>query len=231
MCETNDDLKLFRQAFVEAMHENTMMILAEYPEKPIFSKKHMRAMKRILSGQKKTPIKRSGRVSPRKRLIAALIAAALLLGGLTVYAKRKAVIELIEQIYEKYTRIIYHKDQDDGADLTDGIEEERIPAYVPEGFVLRDYQSSLSDVYVEWQNEDEFIIFSQNTIGTVYDLDNEHSDIFTIVIGSYTVYEHQNEYINTYIWNDGEYSYLLRCPSTLMFDDVSNMILSVSAIK
>lgn len=229
MNEINDDLKLFRQAFVEAMHENTQMILAGYPEKTVFSQRHKRAMKRILSGQRKTPIKTSGRISPRKRLIAAFVAAVLLLlGGLTVYAKREAVIEFIERIYEKFTRVSYHEEPEDEADFPETIEEERIPASVPEGFVLQDYQSSLFKVNVVWQKEEEYIIFRQSTMGTVYNFDNEYSDSTTILIGNNTVYIVQNEYSNFYIWNDGRYSYSLDCPATLTLEDISQMIQSVT---
>lgn len=232
MYEVNDDLKLFRQAFVEAMKENTRMILAEYPEKPVYSKKHKRAMKRILSKQGKPTIKKSGRISPKKRLIAALVVAILLLlGGLTVYAKREAVVEFMEQIHEIFTRVFYHKEQENGADFPDTIEEERIPTYVPNGFVLQDYQSSLSNVYVVWKNEDESITFNQDIIGTVYNLDNEHSGFTTMSIGDYIVYAKQNESLNTYIWNDGIYSYSLDCPATMVLEDVSYMIQSVSKIK
>ncbi len=52
MYEVNEDLKLFRQAFLEAIHENIQMIMAEYPEKTVYSKKHKRVMKQILSGQR-----------------------------------------------------------------------------------------------------------------------------------------------------------------------------------
>lgn len=232
MYEVNDDLKLFRQAFIEAMKENTRLILAEYPEKPVYSKKHKRAMKQILAGQGKQVIRTSSRSSVRTRLIAALVAAVLLLlGGFTIYAKREAVIEIMEQIYEKFTRIFYHEEQEDGTNFPDIIEEERIPTYVPNGFVLQDYQLSLSGVYVVWQKEEESITFSQGTMETVYDLDNEYSDFTTIAIGNSTVYAKQNEYLNTYIWNDGVYSYSLKCPVTLEFEDVSHMIQSVSKIE
>jgi len=232
MYEVNDNLKLFRQAFVEAMHENTQMILAEYPEKPVFSKKHKRAMKRILSSQGKRTIKTSSRVSVKTRLIAALVAAALLLlGGLTVYANRQAVVEFVEQIYETFTRVFFHEEQEDGKDSPNNIEEERIPAYVPEGFELQQHQSSLSSVYVVWQKGEEYIIFNQSTIGNVYNFDNDHSDFTIMTIGDFTVYTKQDKYSNTFIWNDGIYAYSLSCPATLKSEDVGQIIQSVSKIK
>ena len=232
MDQANEDFKLFRQALIEAMDEKSRMILEKYPETPVYSKRYIRAMNRILSGQRKPSAKTSGRISPKKRLIAALVVAVLLLlGGLTVYAKREAVVEFFEQIHEKFTRAFYRKEQENGTDFPDTIEEERIPTYVPEGFVLQDYQSSLFTVYVVWQNEDESITFNQDIIGAVYNLDNEHSSFTTICIGDYIVYAKQNESMNTYIWNDGIYSYSLDCPASLVFEDVSHMILSVSKIK
>lgn len=232
MYEVNDNLKLFRQALVEAMHENTQMVLAEYPEKPVFSKKHRRAMKRILFSHGKRTIKTSSRVSVRTRLIAALVAVVLLLlGGLTVYANREAVVEFMEQIYETFTRIFFHEEQEDGEGSLDSIEEERIPTYVPDGFVMQNHQSALSGVYVVWQKEEEYIIFNQSTIGNIYNFDNEHGDFTTIMIGDSTVYAKQDEYLNTYIWNDGIYTYSLSCTATLKFEDVGHMIQSVSNIK
>ena len=231
MYEVNDNLKLFRQAFVEAMHENTQMILAEYSEKPVFSKKHKRAMNRILSGQGKRTIKTSNRISVKTRLVAALVAAFLLLGGLTVYAHRDAVVEFIEQIYDAFTRVFFHEEQENEAGLPDTIEEERIPTYVPEGFVLQNYQSSLSNVFLVWEKDEQFIIFKQNVIGSSYNIDNEYSDFITMTIGDSTVYVKQNDNLNTYIWNDGTYSYALDCSATLIFEDVSHMIQSVSKVK
>lgn len=232
MYEANDDLKLFQQAFIEAMKDNTRMVLAEYPEKPLYSKKHRRAMKQIMFGQRKPPIKTPGRIFQRKHMIAAFIAAVLiLLSGLTIYANREAVVEFMKQIYETFTRVSFREDQEDEADFPDTIEEERIPAYVPDGFVMQDHQSVLLGVYVVWQKEEEYIIFNQSTIGNVYDLDNERSDFTIMTIGDFTVYTNQNEYSNTYIWNDEIYSYSLSCPTTLEVEDVGHIIQSVSKIK
>ncbi len=228
MKEINNSMKLFRQAFIEAMNENTMNILAEYPEKPVYSKKHLRAMKHIISGREKPPIKTSGRAFPRKRLIAILIAAAILLGGLTVYANRDAVVKLVEKIYDTFTRITYNKDQDNESDLPNGIEEERIPTYVPDGFILQDYKSSLTTVYAVWQNENESITFCQYIINAAYDFDNERSDFITMMIGDYTVQAILNESLNTYIWNDGEYAYSIDCTVTMELEEVAHMIQSVS---
>lgn len=231
MYEANDDLKLFRQAFVEAMHENTQMVLAEYPEKPVFSKRHKRVMKRILSGQRKPPIKTSGRILPRKRLIATFVAAGLLLlGGLTVYAKREAVIEFIEQIYEKFTKVSDPEEPEKGKKPSDSLEEAQLPAYVPDGFEMRDYQTSLFGLYIMWQNGEETIIFSLNIKGTVDDFDNELRDAAQMTIGSATVYVLQDEDSNTYIWNDEIYSYSLRCPAALGPEDVRQMIQSLPKI-
>lgn len=53
MSGASENFKLLQRAFVEVMNEKAQAALLEYPENPVYSNKHLHAMKRILFGKDK----------------------------------------------------------------------------------------------------------------------------------------------------------------------------------
>lgn len=225
----SEDKVLFKKALMEAVSNKFENELGQCYEDASFSKRHEKAMRRILSTSGKPSFGNIKKAQSKKRLIAALVAALILLiGGLTVYAKRDAVIRFVEQIFEKFSRVSYQEEQDDETAIPDTIEKEFIPAYIPEGFELQEYDSSLNSVQIKWQSSNgQFIWFEQSIIGEVYDYDNDHSSFEKRTAGDYNIYVVHYESIIIYLWSDGKYSYSINCSPELPFETISQMILSV----
>lgn len=228
-----ENLHLFQKALIEATNEKTQMIMKNYTEDISFSKQHKKTMKRILAFSPKSLSVGHNKFLNKKRFIALLVAIIVLtIGGLTVYAKRDAVIHFFEQVYEKFIQVLYQGDQDNEKNIPDTIEKEYVPSYVPKGYELQEYVYDLSSVQVKWQSSDEaFICFEQSTIGTIYGFDNEHGNFEELTVGEYTVYSVHYGARNKYLWNDGKYSYSIECSVELSLEEISQMILSVTEKK
>ena len=234
MKEENESLKLFQKALADVLNEKADRVLEQDPEKPVYSKRHQRAMKKILSGKQAPLNKILKEKRIKRRVIAILVAAALLLaGGLTVYAKQDAIVRFVTKIFDGYTTGSYREEPGNEAAVPDVIEQEYMPTYVPEGYELTEHSSDDAVNRIEWQNNDEeILIFSQSVIGTKYNLDNEHSTFETKDIGKYSVLIVTHEVAGRfYIWTDEKYSYSIHCSEYFLQEEISRMILSVSEKK
>lgn len=227
MSGASENFKLLQRAFVEVMNEKAQAALLEYPENPVYSNKHLHAMKRILFGKDKY-LHAVSEIRFKKRFIAVLIAAAVLLvGGITVYAKRDVVTAFLNRSMKSFTRIFYQTNQDEETSVPETIEEERIPVYLPDGFVLQEYESSMAHIRIAWKKEEQSIVFEQGTIADIHYLDNEHGEKTILTVDNRTVYVQKTVDEASYLWTDDEYTYLLSCTDTLTFDEVSKMIQSM----
>lgn len=223
-----ENLKLFRQALIEATNEKTQKILDNYPGKVFFSKQHKRAMRQILNKGGKTVAVDHRRAWGRKQIIAALVAAILLMfGGLTVYAYRNEIVNFAVKVFDSFTKVQY---SDSETDMPDTIEEVRVPTYVPEGYELKVYDTGLTRIQLKWENsEEKFIHFEQSIIESIYNFDNENSSFDELTIGDYRIYTVRYDQINIYLWHDGKYMYTINCSDNLLFEEISQMILSVDS--
>lgn len=228
-------MALFKQALLEATINKYEKELAVCDEDASFSKRHEKAMKRILKSTSIFSSVSHKKVSSKKCLIAALIAAIILLfGGLTVYAKRDAIIHFVEQIFEKFTKVSYHEEPNAETDIPDTIEKEYVPTYIPDGYELQEYVSDLTAIRVKWMNSSgEIIQFEQSIISSVYNYDNEHSSFDVLDIGEFSVYTTHDVYTDTdvHLWSYDVYSYtiLINCTDDLQLEEIIQMILSMKA--
>ena len=230
MGENENGLGLFRNALIEASWRKAKQIFEEDPAEVQFSAEHLRKMKQILRySEHKTWIGHPK--LGRKRIVAALIAAIMLLvGSITVYANRDAIIRFMEQAFGKYTRVSYQCDDPD-AEIPEWIEEEYTLGYVPEGYELSRYEFNDSVVWFKWKNPaDDRILFTQSLIDNAYtQYDNENSESEQIRVSNMMVYyTNHSSATSAYLWTDGLYAYELKCPAELPRAEVIRMIESVT---
>ena len=233
MYNTNDWM-LFKQALTEGTVRKYNKELSRCDTDDTVSERYRKAMKRIIKNAGKQSTAARGKGTVKKRVIAVLIAAALLLaGGLTVYAKRDAIVRFVTQIFDGYTKGSYREEPGNEDAAPEVIEQEYMPSYVPKGYELANHIFDDTLNRIEWLNADEeYLIFSQNLIGANYAMDNEHSTFEIKDIGEYSVHilKHENAG-SIYLWTDEKYSYSIRCTDNLPQDEISRMILSVSEKK
>ena len=200
------EMLLFQKALWEASANVYERELAECEQDAKCSRQHYAKMKKIL-GVAILPAT-SRKMKIKRRIVAALIAAVLLLTGCTTYAYREEIREFIETVFEDYIRVTYH----DGEDTTslDTISQYYTLGYVPEGYELtKTYERPMQSKY-DWTNsEGAYITLEQCHVDSaLFVIDNEVEDWEVVQIGNHKIH-HRVSDVYYYLWNDGVYVYRL----------------------
>ena len=141
MDKTN--LELFKQALDEAVSNQFDKLAAQCDEEIICSEKHKLAMRAIVYGKTET----ARTLSPKmKRLIAILVAAALLLTGCAIIFRN----EIREVFEEFFVSLTYSGDEEA---LT--IQEIYSLGYVPEGYILEKEHLAATYVQYKFSNQED----------------------------------------------------------------------------
>ena len=188
--------------------------LAAYTEDAKCSRRHYAKMRKILGVAVLPATNRKMMI--RRRVVAALIAAVLLLTGCTAYAYRAEIREFIETVFEDYIRVTYH----DGQDTTslDTISVYYTLGYVPEGYELVNETEKSSKIKYKWADSNgNYILFEQCHVdSTLFGMDNKTEDWEVVQIGSQDMY-HRFLGAHCYLWNDGIYAYQIT--SSVQWDE------------
>ena len=192
---------LFQQAIFEGISQRYEEELAENTESADCSKKHIARMRRFFK------LLRSGTTTAKRLkrvLAAALIAAAVLLAGCTVYIFRGSVWESVVKIYKDHIEISFNRDHT-GNDKP--IEDIYSLGYMPEGYELKTDRSNPGIVYRVWKNaESDRISFEQYSLFNSDILLNAEDGSTTIFeCAGWEVYCRQYEDSCYYIWVDKDY--------------------------
>jgi hypothetical protein len=144
----------------------------------------------------------------KRRVVAALIAAALLLTGCTAYAYREEIRKFIETVFDEHIEVKYNEGEESKS--TDTISEYYTLGYVPEGYELVNEAEKPSKTKYEWTNsEGEYITFEQCHVDSaLFVLDNKIEDWEAIRIGDHEM-SHCCSNVYYYLWNDGISAYRL----------------------
>ena len=192
---------LFQQAIFEGISQRYEEELAENTESADCSKKHIARMRRFFK------LLRSGTTTAKRLkrvLAAALIAAAVLLAGCTVYIFRGSVWESVVKIYKDHIEISFNRDNM-GNDKP--LEDIYSLGYMPEGYELKTDRSNPGIVYRVWKNgESDRISFEQYSLFNSDILLNAEDGSTTIFeCAGWEVYCRQYEDSCYYIWVDKDY--------------------------
>lgn len=221
------EMILFKKALWEASCNVYERELAACTENAKCSRRHYAKMRKILGVAVLPATNRSMMI--RRRVVAALIAAVLLLTGCTAYAYREEIREFIETVFEDYIRVSYRDTQEP----TDSkvIDQYYTLGYVPEGYELTKTFERPTQARYKWNNpEGAYIMFEQCHVdSTMFLLDNEIESWEVVRIGNREIYYRFSE-VHYYLWNDGVYAYKLTI-STQWDEQELNCIIENLRIK
>lgn len=206
-------LAYLKQALLEVQIQELEEILALYPDDIPVSRKHKRAMRRIL---------RDRRRAARNRIIAIVVAAALtLLVGCSVYANRRRIADFIEELFDTHSKVLTFDDSNG----KEQIEEEYTLTFVPEGYVLESNTANPLFCIEYWVKDSQKIIFEQQLLSTYNFYDTEHSEDYQLItMGTIEFYFRVSVGNYQYLWTDGNYFYILQFDENFSQEVVKQII-------
>lgn len=230
MTDIHEERELFRQALLEARLRKSQQIMDADTDEVQFSKKHLRKMQQIISADRSS-LQFAFYSRKKKRILALLIAAAvLIIGSITVYANKDAIVQFVQKIFCDHIEVSY-ANQGNVEGIPEWIEQEYAPSYLPKGYELVETSSGVSYTYSKYQNaKGDYIQFDQRVIdSSLFVFDNEKSDSDVIQLTTFTVYcTHRSSGPSFYVWTDGRYAYQFVCSSNISQDELTQMIMGIS---
>lgn len=230
MIEISEERELFRQALLEARLRKSQQMIDAESDEIVFSARHLHRIDCILKSVD-APFRPTSSTRQKKRILALLIAAAILLfGSITVYANRDTIARFVQKIFGDHTEVSY-SDHDNNITVPEGIEQEYTLTYVPDGYELAQSISDYTLVWKEWINaEGKYLQFKQRPINeSLYIFDNDNSITECIQVGDFEIYcTHFQSNDSAYLWTDGQYVYEIECCSDISIDELTRMINSIS---
>lgn len=205
----------FGQALLEVQLQELEQICKQYPEDIPVSKRHQRAMRRILRGGH--PM--------RTKVIAILVAAALLLlVGCSIYIARRRIANFFEEVFDTHAKVT----TEEVSTTNDPILEAYTLTYVPEGYQLDYNMRNLIYNYEVWDNGFSVIKFEQQKVESYHYYDLESSDLFELIrVGDIDVcYKHVDGTCQ-YLWTDNNYVYKLDLEENFQIEIIEKIIYGV----
>ena len=202
----NNELKLFKQAISDGLCNRFDSVANSCTEEIECSEKHKLAVRTIVYG--KTETKRIWS-SKTRRLIAILVAAALLLTSCGIIF-RNEIREIFEEFFVKLT---YEGDEES----TKTIKEVYSLDYVPDGYMLEKESITSMRIKYEFANETgDWLCFEQRTLpGGEFVVDSESGYSKNTEIEKYEIYQRFTSSFFHYVWSDGKYSLKLSSTTEL----------------
>ena len=193
--KTNQEL--FKQALVEGVNRRLDREIAACDEEINYSRRHIKNMVRIVNGKEiKKPLNR--------KMIAILVAAAILLLAGCAIIYRNEIRDFITDIREHFVKVSFSE----GENESQNIEEIYELTYVPEGYSLE--KEEVNRIFVQYlfvNEDDDYIKFIQQSLdSSSFSVDIEHGNYDVINIDEYEIYYRQTDGVYCYVWNDGKYA-------------------------
>lgn len=215
-----DERDMFKKALAEAMYQKYDCELAKANNEIDIScsKRHYLRLSAILGFN----VGNAKRFS--KRLLAAILAAALLLTGCTVYAYRTEIKEFFVEIYEKHIRVTYDTDKNNL--MGKNIAKAYRATYIPEGYELVKESNTSLHISYRWEDSNKNVITLKQKVfdGTEFFVDAEHGNTEIINYQQYKIYFRELDNSYHYIWNEGEYALRLKTTVRLTNDELFKII-------
>lgn len=156
----------------------------------------------------------------KKKLLACIIAAILAL--VTACTFREPILDFFEKAYESFTKLSTNEDA--GKEIT----AVYMPDYIPDGYEIISESKNKIGVSVIWSNGNERITYNQSPLNNENILiDTGSNDYVCLYIEKQPVYYiYQN---NTYffIWENGDYTFKLKCSDTIIMEEIEKIISSI----
>ncbi len=215
MEKTNEEL--FKQALIEGFNNRIQREIDACKDEIVCSRRHKRIMKSIIKGK----ITTIGWNIPNKKVIAILVAAALLFVSCAIIY-RDEIRDIITEVHDLFTEIHFSK----GNETSQYIEEIYHLTYLPNDYTLSSSNISYRSVQYHFVGKSQSImIFLQQPIDTSdIILDSEHGNESIIIIGKYKIYSRKTNDLYCYIWNDGKYILALDSTEELSNETLKQII-------
>ena len=215
-----DERDMFKKALSEAMFQKYDCELAKANNEIDIScsKRHYLRLSAILGFN----VGNAKRFS--KRLLAAILAAALLLTGCTVYAYRTEIKEFFVEIYEKHIRVTYDTDKNNL--MGKNIEKVYRSTYIPEGYELVEESNTSLHVSYIWKDLNKNVITLKQKVfdGTEFFVDAEHGNTSIINCEQCEVYCRVIDGLYYYIWTNQDYVFTLTSTTQLSNNELLEII-------
>ena len=213
MYKTNEEL--FKQAINEALTNKFQRMADACDEEIVCSRRHRKAMRAIVNG--KTP-----RKPLSTKMIAILVAAAILLLAGCAIIYRDEIRDFITEVREFFVKVSFPEGDND----SQYIDEIYELTYIPEGYILADERINRMAVqYVFINTDGKSIRFMQQALdSSTFSIDSEHSDNTIIEIENYTIYSRIAGNMHYYLWNDGKYALKLISAIELTDEELLSII-------
>ena len=214
MDKYSEDRALLVKALEEAICNRFDKMIGDSPMSADCSEGHKARMAEIIEGADTRP----GRLS-RAKLIAALIAAALLLTGCTLYVFRNQIKGFVEYIYSTYISV--RSDEEIKSNVITDVYK---LTYVPEGYELVKERITEVQVFYRWENDDgRQLEFVQYHLGEFHiDTDNGYSKI--VEHDGIEVYCRVSKRVHNYVWCKGDNLFNLISHTELDIETVLKML-------
>ena len=206
MDKYSEDRGLLVKALEEAICNRFDKMIGDSPMSADCSEGHKARMAEIIEGADTRP----GRLS-RAKLIAALIAAALLLTGCTLYVFRNQIKGFVEYIYSTYISV--RSDEEIKSNVITDVYK---LTYVPEGYELVKERKTAVQVFYRWENDDgRQLEFVQYHLGEFH-IDTDDGYLKIVEHNGIEVYcrESKRSYHYCWLYNDN-------CFSITSYDEIS----------
>lgn len=211
--KTNQEL--FKQALVEGVNRRLDREIAACDEEIAYSRRHIKAMTRIVNG--KTP-----RKPLSTKMIAILVAAAILLLAGCAIIYRNEIRDFITDVQEFFVKVTF----DAGESESRVIEEVYELTYIPDGYEIEsEYIYKYMVQIVIRDSRGDKIKFTQRPLDNssfMVDVEHGYDEIFSV--GDYRIYYQEADGINCYIWNDGKYAFKLNSTEELSLQMLKQII-------
>lgn len=214
--DKKENIELFKKALCEGLSNRFDRIAEEYTDEIVCSKEHELAMKRILRGKAKKPTLSA----KARRIIAILVAAALLLTGCALIYRQK-IKSFVEKVYESFMSV-EHSDEDSTHLF---LNETYELTYIPEGYELCDRVVERSLIRTNFTNQNNLLIFEQkpfNIISSYLDVENGYTKI--VEIKNYDVYFRNSNERYYYIWYKEHHSLRLISDNEIPTEELQKIV-------
>ena len=212
------NMEIFQQALEDAVSCQFDELVAACDEEIVFSERHLLAMHAIVYGKADTGRTRS---LGMKRVIAILIAAALLLTGCGIIFRH----EIREVFNEFFVSLRYECTESDKT-----IKDVYVLGYVPEGYALE--KEIITSAYVRYEylgKSNEELCFEQRPLTlSDYYIDSESGYSKIKEIEDYEVYYRFTGTNHVYVWGIENYSMKIKSSVELPSDE---LVLIIDKIK
>lgn len=209
------NLELFKQALNEAVSNKFDNIAAGCTEEIVCSEKHNLAMRAIVYGKSDTTRTWSPKM---KRIVAIIVAAALLLTSCGIIFRN----EIREVFKDFFASITFEGDESE----VNTIEDIYQLKYIPDGYSLAEENvSPLSVVYKYVDDRGNVIRFEQHVLdGSDFAVDSESGYSKILTVNTHDIYYRCTKTSHFYIWNDNDYSLLIRSSTELQNEELIKII-------